>query len=132
LLQVSASAASSAVDLRFQGNDWYTSGGTFKFRWGTATYSSLTAWRTATGSERVNSVAVGTSADPLFVGGDAPTFANTARLNELRDYYGLSAGSTIIDKGLNLAGFGITPSPVDFTGNPTPNGPAPDPGAFER
>jgi hypothetical protein len=132
LLQVSASAASSAVDLRFQGNDWYTSGGTFKFTWGTATYSSLTAWRTATGSERVNSVAVGTSADPLFVGGDAPTFANTARLNELRDYYGLSAGSTIIDKGLNLAGFGITPSPVDFTGNPTPNGPAPDPGAFER
>jgi hypothetical protein len=132
LLQVSAAAVGSAVDLRFQGNDWFTSGGTFKFKWGTPTYGSLTAWRTATGAERVGTVAVGTSADPLFVGADAPALGNTARLDELRGYYGLSAGSTIVDKGLNLAGFGVTPSPVDFTGNPTPNGPAPDPGAFER
>ena len=131
LLQVSAAAVGSAVDLRFQGNDWYTSGGTFKFKWGTPTYGSLSAWRTATGAERVGTDAVGTSADPLFVGGDAPTLGNTARLDELRNYYGLSAGSTIVDKGLNLTGFGVTPSPVDFTGNPTPNGAAPDPGAFE-
>jgi hypothetical protein len=132
LLQVSAAAVGSAVDLRFQGNDWFTSGGTFKFKWGTPTYGSLSAWRTASGAERVGTTAVGTSADPLFVGGDAPTLGSTARLPELRTFYGLSATSTIVDKGLDLTTFGVTPSPVDFTGNPSRNGAAPDPGAFER
>jgi hypothetical protein len=132
LLQVSAGAAGNAIDLRFQGNDWYSAGATPRFVWGTASYSSLSAWRTATGAERVGGTAVGTSADPAFVGGDAPTIGDPSRLSELRNHYRLSAASTIIDKGLDLADFGITPRPVDFAGDPSPNGAAPDPGAFER
>jgi hypothetical protein len=132
LLQVSPAAVTGNVGLLFQGNDWYTSGGTFKFLWGTSTFGSLSAWRTASGAEKVGSTAVGTSADPLFVGGNAPTIADPSRLGTLRNYYNLSAGSTIIDKGLNLASFGITPTTVDFSGSPTPNGAAVDPGAFER
>jgi hypothetical protein len=132
LLQVSAAVVTNNIDLLFQGNDWYTSGGTFKFLWGTKTYGSLAAWRTATGSEKVGTQAVGTSADPLFVGGNAPTIGDPSHLGNLRNYYNLSAGSTIVDKGLNLASFGITPSPVDFSGSPSPHGAAVDPGAFER
>ena len=131
-LAVSAGAVANEVDLLFQGNDWYASGATPRFVWGSVTYTSLTAWRTATGAERVGTKAVGTSADPLFVGGDAPTIGDTSRLDELRNHYGLSSASTIIDKGVDLTAFGITPSPVDFTGSPSPKGAAPDPGAFER
>jgi hypothetical protein len=132
LLLVSPLAVSSAVDLRFQGNDWYAAGATPKFLWGSKTFTSLTAWRTGSGAEKVGTKAVGVSADPKFVGGDAPAIGNPAKLVNLRNYYDLSAGSPIIDKGLNLATFGITPSPVDFAGDPTPTGAAPDPGAFER
>jgi hypothetical protein len=132
LLLVSPLAVSSAVDLRFQGNDWFAAGATPKFIWGSKTFTSLTAWRTASGAEKVGTKAVGTSADPQFVGGDAPTLGNPAKLVNLRNYYDLSVSSTIIDKGLNLATFGITPSSVDFAGDPTPTGSAPDPGAFER
>ena len=88
LLAVSAGAVANEVDLLFQGNDWYASGATPRFVWGSVTYTTLTAWRTATGAERVGTRAVGTSADPLFVGGDAPTIGDASRLGELRNHYG--------------------------------------------
>jgi hypothetical protein len=130
-LIVVSGAQANATNLVFQGNDWYATTAP-KFTWGTRNFTSLAGWRTAIGVERVGTTAVGSAANPLFVGGDAPTYGDPARLPEPRPPDRRSAGSTVADKGVNLAAFGITPSPTDFSGSPSPKGAAPDPGAFER
>ncbi len=38
----------------FQGNNYWSTGGSFKIVWGSTTYTSLAAWRTAKAQEKVN------------------------------------------------------------------------------
>ena len=108
-------ASGTPAKLNLQGNDYWSSGG-LRFLWGSATYSTLTAWRTATGQEKLNGAAVGLSVNPLLVspGGQGATS------------YRLQSGSPMIDKGL-----GIVSGSRDYFGNPVPQGGGRDIGAHE-
>ncbi len=118
--------------ITFKGNDYWTSGGTFKINWGGTNYSSLSAWRSATGQESTNGVSQGYNFDPLFTSaGSGTTIGNTDLLNTLSAYK-LLAGSPMIDAGLNLKSlFGIDMGTKDFYGNNIPAGSGYDIGAYE-
>jgi hypothetical protein len=113
-LDVSSSQA-TAGNVRFEGNDWWGSGGDIRFRWSGTTHVGLAAWREATGQELD-----GRSVDPGMAGpGYGP------------DSYRLLTGSPLVDAGLPPARFGADPGPRDFFGNPAPQGAAGDVGAHE-
>ena len=95
----------------FQGNDYWPSGGTFDV----AGYSSLAAWRSATGQEMLDSAPVGLQVNPL-----------------LNADYRLLADSPLIDAGLDLpARFGIDPGQIDYFSNAIPRGATFDIGAHD-
>ena len=50
----------------FQGNDYWPSGGSFLINWGGVTYTSLSAWRTATGQEKSGLLATGLATNPML------------------------------------------------------------------
>jgi hypothetical protein len=50
MLELSASSESTAV---LQGNDYFSTGGTWSIQWGPRTYGSLASWRAATSEEIV-------------------------------------------------------------------------------
>lgn len=101
-----------------QGNSYWSSGSTFKIRWGGTTYSSLSAWRTATGQEKVNGTASGVQADAQFADTTTGvTFSDARQITNLKRYK-LKSTSALINKGLNLkALFGTNIGPRDFWGN---------------
>jgi hypothetical protein len=121
-----------AVDFKFQGNNFYSSGATFRITWGSTTYSSLTAWRTATGQEKVNGVATGFSVDPQFTApGAGPTFGNADLLKNLTAYK-LKSTSPLINKGLDLFTlFGVSSGGKDYMGTLLPQGGMYEVGAIE-
>jgi len=51
LIEVSTDQLDGATGLRFQGNDYDSTRGSFQVVWGNKSYSSIDAWRTATGKE---------------------------------------------------------------------------------
>jgi hypothetical protein len=120
LLELGAGQVAGSVDLRFQGNDWWTGASSSRWMWGSTSYWSLTEWRTATGQERVGSTAVGRNVDPRLV---APGPTATG--------HRLQSSSPLVDAGLSLSQFGIDPGGRDHFGAPAPEGPAPDIGAHE-
>jgi hypothetical protein len=113
------SAGASA--LTFTGNDYF-SAGTFGISWNGTSYSSFSAWQTATSQEKIAGVNVGLTSNPTLqnpgsggtVGGYIPP-APTA--------YELLVGSPMIGAGLNLnTQFSINPGTQDYYGNANPNG----------
>jgi hypothetical protein len=52
------------TDVRFQGNDWWSTSGSFRVRWARLTFTTLGAWRARTGAETRAGRPVGLSADP--------------------------------------------------------------------
>ncbi|MBC7695760.1 MAG: T9SS type A sorting domain-containing protein [Burkholderiales bacterium] len=104
----------NGYDAFFAGNLYWSSGGNFKIRYHGTIYSSIAAWRTATGNEKVNSTITGITADPLLnnVGNGgvlwpAPTYSLNA--------YKTQAGSPANNAALNLSSmFAINTGAIDF------------------
>ncbi|MHC4912918.1 MAG: right-handed parallel beta-helix repeat-containing protein, partial [Planctomycetota bacterium] len=61
----------SAFD--FLGNCYWADGNNLEIKWGNQTYTSLPAWRSATGEETLNGNDVGLEADPCLMGGSGDT-----------------------------------------------------------
>jgi hypothetical protein len=94
--------------IRLEGNLYWTGAAPIVVQWNGTTYSSLAAWRSATGQERLaNGRDTGIAADPQLMG-------NTANFSPL-------PSSPVVGSGLNLqAEFNTYPGPRDFVGNSTP------------
>jgi hypothetical protein len=116
----------------FRGNDYWSSGNSFRIKHGGTTYTSLVAWRNATGQEMNGSSATGFSVDPAFTHpGNGGTIGDANRLTELTAYQ-LRAGSPLIDAALDLQSwFGLDPGPTDFYGTGLPQGTGYDVGTHE-
>ncbi|MGJ5628756.1 right-handed parallel beta-helix repeat-containing protein [Nostoc sp. CALU 1950] len=113
--------ASGSTGLLFQRNVYYSTGSTFRIRWGGTTYSSLDSWRTVTNQEKLSSQNVGMSVDPLLSNpGGGQALNNTDLLNTL-DAYKLSSNSPLINTGLDLKTlFGTNTGNQDFYGSLLP------------
>ncbi len=116
----------------FQGNDYFSSGSPFTILWNGANYTSLTAWRTATGQEKLLGKAVGRAVDPMLTAaGAGGTIGDPHALSTLAAYR-LKSNSPMINGALNLITyFGIDPGPIDFYGTAIPIGSRYDIGANE-
>ncbi|HEX4923589.1 MAG TPA: right-handed parallel beta-helix repeat-containing protein [Bdellovibrionales bacterium] len=117
---------------RFIGNAYWASDGNSRFVWGTTTYTSASAFATATGQEMLNGSLAALTANPMFTAaGSGPTYDDPAKLVLLSNYK-LSAASMLAGAGLDLKTlYGIDPGPRDFYGSPSVRGGAPEVGAHE-
>jgi len=133
LLWVSADQLNGAVDLRFEGNNYFAGANAPKLTWGNTTYTALANWRTASGQEMLGGVAVGFQVDPGFnSAGNGGAIGNADLLANLTAYQ-LNAISPLIDKGLDLKlKFGTSTGPTDFYSGTIAVGPGYDIGAHER
>jgi len=132
LVEVTPTQLDGAIDLRFENNAYFSTTATPRYTWGTVTYTSLAAWRTASGQETLGSAPVGFEGDPLLeAAGAAPTVDDAAAIDRI-EAYRLKPGSRAIDAGLNLfASFGVATGARDYYGGATPQGGAYDIGAHE-
>ena len=114
------------TSLNFQGNDYWPSAYPLSVTISNKTYSSVTAWRSATGQEMLNGQATGYSVNPLLNSpGGGSTIGNADLLETNLGSYRLQPTSPLIDAGLNLWSlFVIAPGPRDFYGDPLPTSPA--------
>jgi hypothetical protein len=105
----------------FNGNCYWTDGSNLKFRWDSNTYTSLEAWRSATGQEKLEDVNTGFELDPqLTNAGRGGTIGDPSKLNTLSAYR-LLPTSPMIDSGIDLLStFGINPGSHDFYGTKIP------------
>ncbi len=115
----------------FAGNIYWTSGGLFSIIYKGINYSSLTAWRIATGNEMVGGTPRGFSADPMLTdagaGGD---IGFGVSLSSLSAYKIFSNSSAAYNSALDLnTQYTIDPGPTDFWGTPLPGGGSLDIGA---
>jgi hypothetical protein len=132
LVEVTPTQLDGAIDLRFENNAYFSTSATPRYTWGTVTYTSLAAWRTATGQETIGSTPVGFEGDPMLKSaGFAPTIDDAAAIDRI-EAYRLRPGSRAIDGGLNLSSlFGVSTGTHDYYGGATPQGGAYDIGAHE-
>ncbi|MBN1675088.1 MAG: hypothetical protein JXR37_28870 [Kiritimatiellae bacterium] len=101
-------------------------------KWGDATYSTLSAWRDATGQETVGGINTALTGNPTLTDpGGGGTIGDPYQLHTLSAYR-LLAVSPLIDAGLDLfSEFGIQPGSRDFYGNSLPSTGMYDAGAHE-
>ena len=118
LMTVDATAVDRAVDLRFEGNLYWSTGSAFKIYWNGTLYSSLAAWRSATGQERLGGADVGLSADPQLAAPGAGLDYNNANLIHDAWQYRLKATSPAIDAGVSLSALGVNNGGRDYFGAP--------------
>lgn len=122
----------SDADVVFAGNNYWPGSGSFAIRDHGTTYSSLSAWRSGKGQEKLGGVATGFNVDPLFqepaiIAGSA-VITPVSRLAAFK----LQPDSPLINKGLDLeASFGIDSGPRDLFGSPSLQGAAHEIGAHE-
>ncbi len=119
--------------IALQGNLYWAYGGRdFNVEWGSRTYRTLAAWRSASGVEVLDGHATGFDEDPrLNAPGRGGVIADPHRLAELTAYR-LSRQSRIGRAGLDLQRlFGIPIGPTDFYGFAIPES-APPVGAASR
>ena len=122
----------SQTNINFQGNNYWTYGGRFSVKWLSPNYTSLTAWRTATGQESLNGTPTGTHVDPQITNPGAGGTIGDPNLLTTLTAYRLNSTSPLIDTGLNLPIlFGVDPGLSDFFGNSIPMGGNFDVGANE-
>lgn len=116
----------------FLNNDYWTKSGSFTILWNNpATYASLAAWQ-ATGQETISASPVGSSANPLLVGGGSsitcswtPSSANSwPPGSNCPSSYELQHSSTMIGSGLDLtqAPYSLSVGTRDYYGDAIPNG----------
>jgi hypothetical protein len=111
------------LDLVFQGNNYYASGGSLNIRYGDGYYFSLNAWRNATGQEKLFGLPVGSIANPLLVNpGGGGTIGDPNLLVNLTAYQ-LQPRSRLRNMGLDLGAlFGLDIGDWDFYKNTLPSG----------
>jgi cytohesin len=116
----------------FKGNCYWSSGAPVKIMWDDKTYTTLAAWRSATGQERIGNSNVGFEIDPMLVApGRGGTIADMNKLGRLTSYR-LRVDSPLINSGLDLkTKFGIDSGSRDFFNNALPQGKGQDIGAHE-
>ena len=119
LIEASASVLDAGIDIRFEGNNYWPTGGTFRVTWGSTTYTSLAAWRSATGQERRSGADVGMSVDPRHLRPTQIDSFNDAYMIGGLWGFRLKADSQLIDTGLDLAALGVGPGPRDYFGGAT-------------
>ena len=121
--------------LKFQGNNYWPSGGSFQISWGNATYTSLSSFRSGATQEQNGGTNTGFNVDPkLFNAGNGGTigFDNIDALGAQLTAYQLKSDSPMINAGLNLSSqFSVNPGSRDFSGIGTPQGSGYDIGAYE-
>lgn len=104
----------------FAGNDWFNRSGTSRFLVGgqnfsdatATTYTSLAAWRNATGAERLNGKATGQTVDPKWSADPATSTSVNA--------FVLRSSSPLIGTGIDLWSVGISAGGRDYFGKPVP------------
>jgi hypothetical protein len=119
------------TNVLFRGNTYYTTHSR-KIIWGSVLYSSLGAWQSATGQEKIGSTSVARTENPNLVnpgGGDVLGGYHPEKL----EAYKLKTSSPAIDAGLDIRTlFGIDYGLKDFYGVPIPQNGKLDIGASER
>ncbi|SNR61166.1 Por secretion system C-terminal sorting domain-containing protein [Hymenobacter mucosus] len=115
----------STRGLLLQGNCYWGSGQPLNINWNGTTYTSLQAWRTATGQEMIGNRAVGMYQNPDFInpgqGGDMDARLS-GQPHTSWTAYKLQATSSVIGRALNMATeFGVSPGARDFLGSATPS-----------
>lgn len=119
---------SNTAAFRFQGNLYWAADGSYAggWRWGATTYTSLAAWRAASGSpETLSGAPVGLQADPLLAELLAPVQPTSVAAMEAMTSFRQLAGSPCRDAGLDLrrADLGAwDPGVRDFFGGAIPQG----------
>lgn len=113
--------------LSFQGNAYYAGGGSLWIKDFASTFSSVDAWRTKTGQERLGGVNVGYQGNPLLSSVAVPTFNDASTLlNSLRSMtsFRLQSGSPVANLGVAITSpyYTVSLPQVDFFGDPAPNG----------
>ena len=104
----------------FRGNNYYSTGGSFLVLVGGSNfddtaathYASLPAWRNATGAERVNGTASGSTFEPKYAGDPATTAKDWV--------FALKPTSRLIGAGIDLGRLGISAGGRDYFGVPVP------------
>lgn len=130
LVDFSNSSLDNSTGVRLEGNAYWTSGGAFRINWRGTVYTSLEAFRAATGQEQVNGSPVGLVADPQLAAiGTGPSFGNATMIAGLWQYR-LAPTSQLIDAGIDLAALGIAVGARDYFGSPARTF-GPDIGAHE-
>jgi hypothetical protein len=131
LISVTTAVIDHAVNLKFNGNAYYSGGGSFKIQWGDmTTYGSLTSWRNATGQEKSSGTATGYQGDPKLVAvGTGGTKGNADLLGSLSGYK-LRSTSPLINRGVSPPTV-LAAALLDFFGDTTPQGGKYDIGADE-
>ena len=116
----------------YKGNCYWTYGDNIEIYWGGTTYTSLAAWRSATGQETHDGNDVGFELDPnLTDPGNGGTISDPCNLASLAAYK-LQSNSPLIEEGLDIQSlFGIDAGVQDYFGTPIPVGGQYDVGAHE-
>jgi len=119
--------------LLLQNNAYWSSGAAFKIVWAGTTYTSLEAWRTATGQEIYNGVNTGLTVNPLVANPGGGGIVGDPNALESLTAYRLQTGSPLVNTGLALSvsPFNWNVGTRDFYGNPLPRGAGYDIGAHE-
>jgi len=105
----------------FKGNCYWTYGDNIEIKWGGTTYTSLAAWRSATGQEKLGGNNVGFECDPCLVDvGNGGTIGDPCNLAGLTAYK-LQGSSPLINAALDIQSlFGIDPGLRDYYGTSIP------------
>jgi hypothetical protein len=115
------SGVATGGSLKFSGNAYYAGGSSFKIQWGSNSYSSVSAWRSAKGQEKLDGVSTGFEGDPkLVAAGRGGTFGNADNLSRLTAYK-LQSGSPVVNKGVSQGGT-LSAVTQDFWGDSLPKG----------
>ncbi|GGK87969.1 hypothetical protein GCM10011405_39670 [Rufibacter glacialis] len=94
-------------------------------------HRSLQEWANASGQEKLDGRLVGLFTDPMLAGPLTTSLTDPYQLHSLAGFR-LQPNSPLRDKGLDLqALFQIKRPPLDFYGNPSLSGTAPEPGVHE-
>jgi hypothetical protein len=102
-------------------NDYYNLSGGLVMKYNGVTYTSLSAFRAATGWEKLNGASTGFNVNPQFVsGGNGGTAAAALPLEQAVSAYKLQSTSPLINKGLTLSSYGVNPGTRDFWGDALP------------
>src|SRR4051812_4695019 len=132
LVEVTPTQLDGAIDLRFENNGYFSTTATPKYLWGSVTYTTLAAWRTATAQETLGGAAVGFEGDPLLKAAGAAGTLDDATAIDRVEAYRLNPGSRAINAGLNLSTLaGVRMGARDYYATATPQGAAYDIGAHE-
>lgn len=114
-------AGSPLSGVRLRGNLYYAPGVTNIITWAAVTYTTIAAWRTASGQETSGATDTSKVGDPLFVSSPASVTvpAGTGYPVTLLTGYKLQSGSPATLGGISISAFGYTQPATDYFGDPT-------------